>query len=409
MDQQATLPENKTVQLPTRRKLSTLIAIALVFATGLFVGRYLIPAGELGFSPLRFVSVEDGERKLTFPTFWEAWDTLHNNFIGELKDEDLFYGSVAGMVRAAGDPYTVFAPPSDTKQFEETIEGSFSGIGIEIGARGGVITVIAPLEGSPAYQAGVREGDAIVAVDGEPITQDTTLDSIVQKIRGEKGTSVTLTIVHKGDTKTEDITIIRDTISIESVRMKIEDSIAHLKITNFNGDTASGFTAAARQAQQSDVRGIVLDMRGNPGGFLQAAVDISSLFLEPGTLVVSERGKQSKEYKAEGSALLKDTPVVVLVNEGSASASEIVAGALHDQRSAPIIGTKTFGKGSVQEFIKLNDGSSLRVTIAKWFTPSGRSIDEQGIEPTVAVEDNKETEDDEQLLQAKKELAELIQ
>lgn len=408
MEQQVSA-QGQTVQLPTRRKLPTLVAIMLLFAAGLFVGRYLIPAGELQYSRLRFVSIENGERQLTFPTFWEAWDILHNSFIGELKDEDLFYGSIAGMVRAAGDPYTVFAPPADTKQFEETIEGSFSGIGIEIGIRGGIVTVIAPLEGSPARKAGILEGDAIAAVDDEPLTQETTLDQVIRKIRGEKGKAVKLTVVHKGENKTEDLLIIRDTITVESVRMKVEEGVAHIKITNFNGDTASRFTAAARETLQAGVRGIILDLRGNPGGFLQAAVDISSLMLEKEKLVVSERGKQKKDYFADGNAILKDIPIVILVNEGSASASEIVAGALQDQRNTPIIGTKTFGKGSVQEFVKLSDHSSLRVTIAKWFTPSGRSIDEQGIEPTVIAEDNRDTEEDEQLLRAREELSKLIQ
>lgn len=385
-----------------------LVAVALIFSLGLFLGRYVVPAGELRYSPLKFVAIEDGERQLIFPTFWEAWDKLHTNFINGLEDEKLYYGAVAGMVRAADDPYTVFSPPAETKQFEETIQGSFSGVGIEIGMRNNLVTVIAPLAGSPADRAGVREGDIIIAVDDDKLTQDTSLDEVVRKIRGEQGQAVKISVAREGAGEAIDITIVRDTISIESVRLEIADGLAHLVITNFNGDTAKQFATAARQLTEQQARGIILDMRSNPGGFLDAAVDITSQFVAKGTLVVSEKGKVNKEYAAKGGATLEGLPVVVLVNGGSASASEIVAGALHDQVQAPIIGVKTFGKGSVQEFLKLSDGSSLRVTVAKWFTPTGHSINEQGIEPTIVFEQDQETEEDEQLQRAKEELLKII-
>jgi carboxyl-terminal processing protease len=374
-----------------------------------FVGRYLIPAGEFRATPLRFVAVEEGERQLVFPTFWEAWDELHGNFINGLDDEKLFYGAVAGMVAAAGDPYTVFSPPAETKQFEETIQGSFSGVGIEIGVRQGVVTVIAPLEGSPAAQAGILEGDSIIAIDDKPVSAEMTIDEVVRLIRGEQGKPVVLKVVHVGAAEPVDITIVRDTIEVESVRLENTDGIAHLRITNFNGDTAKQFATAARRAKDEKVRGLLLDLRNNPGGFLDSAVTISSQFLDKGQVVVSEKGKVNKEYPAEGGPILKGVPVVILVNNGSASASEIVAGALHDHLQAPIVGTKTFGKGSVQEFLKLSDGSSLRVTVAKWFTPSGRSINEQGIEPTVVVEQDRATEEDEQLNRAREELTKLLE
>lgn len=391
-------------------KSTKVIGFVFLFLIGLFVGRYVVPAGTFAQTPLQFVSVEEGERRLVFPTFWETWDTLHEHYIGELDDHELFYGAVAGMVKAAGDPYTVFSAPEATKQFEENIEGSFSGVGIEIGVEGGVVTVIAPLSGSPAEQAGVREGDVIVAVDEEPITQDTTLDDVVRRIRGPQGEPVTLTVVHRDNgNETEDIEVIRDTIEIESVRMEITDGIAHIEITNFNGDTAQRFTQAAREAERAGVRGIILDMRGNPGGFLQAAVNIASEFIEPGKLVVSEEGGEDEEYVSKGNPTLGGIPVVVLVNRGSASASEIVAGALQDQLGAPVIGTQTFGKGSVQEFLKLSDGSSLRVTVAKWFTPSGRSINEEGITPDIEVANDRETQDvDEQLDRAREEIRNIL-
>jgi carboxyl-terminal processing protease len=380
----------------------------MLLLLGIFVGRYIVPAQMEDVAPFRLVSVSDEERQFVFPTFWEAWDKLHTNYIEELNDEELFYGAVEGMIRAAGDPYTVFADPTATKQFQETLQGQFSGVGIEIGLRNGLITVIAPLSGSPAEQAGIREGDVIVAVDDEHITQDTTLDQIVQRIRGPRGEEVTLTIMREGDTEPRDITIVRDTITIESVKVEIEDGLAHLRITSFNGDTVEQLSAAVRQIQQSDVQGIILDVRSNPGGYLQAAVDAASVFLEPGTVVVTEQGRQEKEYKTRGRAPLNDIPIVVLINGGSASASEILAGALHDQRNVPVIGTKTFGKGSVQEMINLRDGSSLRVTVAKWFTPSGRSIDDEGITPTIEVEADRDSEEDVQLERAREELKSLL-
>lgn len=393
---------------PTRSYVTPIVVGALILSLGLFIGRYLWPARELQYSPLQFVTVEDGQRQLIFPTFWEAWDKLHANFINALDDQELYYGAVAGMVRAADDPYTVFSPPAETKQFEETIQGSFSGIGIEIGMRNGLVHVIAPLAGSPAERAGVREGDVIIAVDDEKLTAETSLDEVVRQIRGELGQTVKLTVAREGESEPLELSIVRGTISIESIRLQIQEGLAHLAITNFNGDTADQFATAAQEIVEQKVRGIILDMRGNPGGFLDAAVDIASQFLDKGTLVVSEKGKANKDYQARGGATLAGLPVVVLVNGGSASASEIVAGALQDQLKAPVLGMKTFGKGSVQEFLKLSDGSSLRVTVAKWYTPSGRSINEEGIEPTIIVEQNRDTAEDEQLLRAREELLKII-
>lgn len=404
-----TAPESVSAKPPKNGRAVRAVATLLIFAIGIFIGRYLVPAGVLPEnSPLRFVTVEEGKRQLIFPTFWEAWDGLHEKYTGTLDEEKLYYGAVAGMIRAADDPYTVFADPNETKQFEETIEGSFSGVGIEIGLRSGLVTVIAPLEGSPAQQAGVREGDIIVAIDHKPLTPESTIDEVVNQIRGEQGTKVVLTVVHKDASETSDIEITRNRIEIESVKYEQQGDVTVINITNFNGDTSARFTTAARAAQRAGSKGVIIDLRNNPGGFLQTSVEIASRFLSPDLVVVSERGKETKDYKAEGNPVLKDIPVVVLVNGGSASASEILAGALHDHLQAPIVGTKTFGKGSVQEFLKLKDGSSLRVTVAKWFTPNGRNINDEGIEPTVAVEQNQETDADEQMDKAKEELQKLI-
>lgn len=394
----------------SNRTFALLVTFVLIFGAGLFVGRYITPASELAYTdPLQFVSVENGERQLTFPTYWEAWDILHNNFIGDLDDSKLFYGAVAGMVRAAGDDYTVFSPPADTKQFEETINGSFSGVGIEIGFRNGAVTVIAPLDGSPAEEAGVREGDIIVGIDDEVVTQDMSIDEVVQRIRGEKGEPVILTVVHDGAGETTDIEIKRGKIEIESVKLEFDDQdIAYLEVTNFNGDTSKRFTEAARQVKKQNAKGLIIDVRNNPGGFLQSSVDISANFMPKKSLVVSEKGHEEKEYLTRDTPILLDIPLVVIVNGGSASASEILAGALRDNLNAPIVGDQTFGKGSVQELVKLKDESSIRVTVAKWYTPNGTSIDKDGITPGIEVENNPDTEEDEQFDRAHEEILRLI-
>ncbi|MCH8748361.1 PDZ domain-containing protein, partial [Patescibacteria group bacterium] len=293
------------------RSASAVLGILLVFFGGIFIGRYLIPAAELSVDLPRFIAAQDGNRQLVFPTFWEAWDKLHAKYIGDISEEALFYGAVSGMIKAAGDPYTAFAEPAETERFEETIEGSFSGVGIEIGLRSGLITVIAPLNGSTAEQVGIREGDIIIKVDEEELESGTNLDEVVSLIRGEKGTTVTLTVVHKDARETTDIDIVRDTIEIESVKVTTEDGIAHLILTSFNGETTTQFNTAARQMVKDDVRGIILDLRNNPGGFLKTSVELASRFLPKDTLVVTERGKKSTEYRAEGNPLLAAIPYVV--------------------------------------------------------------------------------------------------
>lgn len=393
-----------------RHKLGVGLILAVIFTVGVMIGHYALPGGvALGELPL--FTVNNGQRELAFPTFWEAWDELHAYYIdaNTLEDKHLLYGAVAGMVRAAGDPYTVFADPAETKQFTETLAGSFSGVGIEIGLKNNLVTVVAPLKGSPADQAGVQAGDIIVAIDSKPLDPKIPIDEVVQKIRGPKGTPVTLTVVHKDAKETTDITMNRDTIDIESVHVEIDDGVAHVTISNFQADTADTFATIAKQITTQGVKGILLDVRGNPGGYLQAAVEIVSEFVPEGNVVVSERGAATKEYKAIRAQRLITLPVVVLVDHGSASASEIVAGALRDIRSAPLVGEKTFGKGSVQDQRPLADGSSLRVTIAKWFTPSGQSIHNEGLPPTIEIKrDTSEENGDEQLQRAKEELKKLL-
>jgi carboxyl-terminal processing protease len=385
------------------------VGLLLMLIIGVIVGHYALPILPSATSIPNAIIGQNNQRQFVFPTFWEAWDDLHQKFIGNIKDQDLYYGAVAGMVSAAHDPYTVFSDPAATKSFQETIDGNFSGIGVEMGIREGAVTVITPLDGSPAQKADIRAGDIVVAVDGKQFTSEMTLDDAVKQIRGKIGTTVKLTVLHKNAKATTDITITRDTINVQSVKLTFDGQIAHLIITSFNSDTATQFNTAARTIVQRGAKGIILDVRNNPGGFLQTAVDIASRLIPEGQLIVSEKGKTTTDYKAEGNAILKDIPIVVLANEGSASSAEILTGALKDDRHVKVIGTKTFGKGSVQELIKLQDNSSLRVTVAKWFTPSGQSISEKGIEPDVKVEQNYDTPQDEPLLKAQEEIQKIVE
>ncbi len=377
--------------------IKKVLGAVLLLCIGVLFGRYSVP----------IKTVPDnltGEEAFAASPFWETWGNLHDNFIGTLEDKKLSYGAIEGMVRASGDAYTAFSDPETTKQFKDTLKGSFSGIGAEMGVKNGLVVVIAPLEGSPAQKAGVKPGDIVVAVDKKNITEDMSLDEVVRLIRGPKGQTVELKVFHKDADSTSDISIVRDDIAVQSVKSEIKDGILHVSVLNFNGDTSAKFLQAAKDAVKQQVKGVVIDVRNNPGGYLDSAVDISSEFMGSGLPVVIERGKQETTHSSSGQGILQDLPVVVLINGSSASASEIVAGALQDNLNAKVIGTKSFGKGSVQEVIDLSDGSSLRVTIAKWFTPKGRSINEHGIEPSIVVEDNEETSEDEQLIRAFEEI-----
>lgn len=372
--------------------IGAILCVAVGVALGMSIGKPIVPTGDV--APLA--------------PFAEARKVLDEEFIGVLDEQKLSYGAVAGMVRAAGDPYTAFSDPSETKQFKETLKGSFSGIGAEMGIEGGFIIVIAPLAGSPAERAGIQAGDIIVAIDGKNLAEDTSLDDAVRMIRGPKGTEVKLSVIHSKEREKADIVIVRDDIEVPSVKSEMKSGIVHVSISSFNEDTSSKFAKIAKDAKRAGVRGVVLDVRGNPGGYLESAVDIASEFLPINTVVVSEEGKKKTVHRTHRSGSLRDIPVVVLINQSSASASEILSGALQDNLHAPLIGEKSFGKGSVQDVVDLSDGSSIRVTIAKWFTPNGTSIADEGIAPTITVEDNKDTQADEQLDRAMEELKGLM-
>lgn len=386
-----------------KNTIGAILCISLGVAIGMSIS---VPVPGIT-SPV-FERDASGKESFIFSPFAEARKVLQDQFIGTLDDAKLSYGAVAGMVRAAGDPYTAYSDPIETKQFKETLKGSFSGIGAEMGIEGGLIVVIAPLEGSPAAKAGMKAGDIIVAIDDKNLTEETSLDAAVRMIRGPKGTKVKITVVHPEAKEKTDIVITRDDIEVQSVKSEIKNGIAHISISSFNGDTTSKFMKTARDVKKAGVQGIVLDVRRNPGGYLDTAVDIASEFLAPNSTVVIEKGKTETTHRAKRTGTLRDIPTVVLMDESSASAAEILAGALQDNLGTPLIGVKTFGKGSVQDVVDLSDGSSLRVTIAKWFTPKGTSITDEGIKPTVEVKDNDNTPEDEQLQRAIDELRKSI-
>lgn len=323
-----------------------------------------------------------------FNLFWKVWDMLKSKYVDkdQLTDKQMFYGALKGLAESSGDPYTVFMEPKLAKEFTSDLAGIFEGIGAEIGKKNDIITVIASLAGMPAEKAGLKAGDKIYAIDGVS-TAGLSVDEAVSKIRGAGGTQVTLTIVRDGFEAPKNFTITRGVITVKSIRTELrDDKIFVITITSFNDDTSDLFKAAARQAVEKNPKGIILDLRNNPGGYLETAVDVSSEWVDKGVVVAEKFSPQNKnEYFSRGLARLKDFPTVVLVNQGSASASEIVSGALKDHGKATLVGEKTFGKGSVQTLEELPDGSSLKVTVAKWYTPKDVNINAQGIMPNVEV------------------------
>lgn len=324
------------------------------------------------------------KNNVNFGLYWNIWNVIKETYVDpSVPETQLFYGSLQGMVSALNDPYSAFFTPDVTKEFTEQLEGKFEGIGAEITIRDKVLTVVSPIHNSPAEKAGVKAGDLILKIDGED-TQNMYLDQAVSKIRGAKGTSVTLSLFREGMDEPKDYTIVRDTIKVESVTWEMKESgkIAYVKLNQFNEVTMPAWNQFVAEVQKTKPQGIILDLRNDPGGFLDTAIEIASDWIPSGPVVIQKgRDGGNEEYASNGMARLADYPTVVLINGGSASASEIVAGALQDYGKATIVGEKSFGKGSVQDFQLLPDGSALKLTIAKWLTPKGRVIDGVGITP----------------------------
>jgi len=375
------------------KRFSKVIIIAVLLIASAFFGFYAGQQEGEKKAINQFFSQGAGENvsNLDFTLFWETWQTLKEKFIDKTKfdNQKMLYGAISGVVSSLEDPYTVFMNPEESKKFLEDVSGKFEGVGMEIGQKKGQLQIISPLEGTPAQKAGLRAGDKIVKID-DVFANELTVDEAVSKIRGDKGTEVTLTIFREDWNDTKEFKIVRDVIIVPSLKWEIKDNdIAYIRLYQFSEKAGYDFKKASLEILGSPAKKIILDLRNNPGGYLEISKDIASFFLEKGSLVAIEDfgGKsESKKYIADGNDIFSGFPIVVLINQGSASASEILAGALRDDREIKLIGETSFGKGSVQEIKNLNDGSSLKVTVAKWLTPKGQSISDHGLVPDVEVE-----------------------
>lgn len=378
---------------------------------GIFSAGFVIGAGRFS-SERRFVKADldrTSPEDVEFSLFWNVWDTLETVYFDKSKLDaaEMVYGAIKGMVAAIGDPYTVFLTPRENKIVQEDLQGNFEGVGIQIGFKGSQLAVISPLEGTPADRAGVKPGDLIVGIKDElkGIDRGTvgiSLPEAVQIIRGPAGTEVTLSLIREGEDKPLEITVTRGEIEVESVALNYvgeNKNIAHVRINKFGAETTQEWSEAVLNILKNDVKGVIIDVRGNTGGYLQSAVDIASDFLETGEVVVIEEtgtGEQT-EFVSERIGKLKGRNVVLLVDEGSASASEILAGALRDQIDAPLVGKTTFGKGTIQEPQQIDGGAGLHITIARWLTPNKIWVNEVGLTPDIEIDDNQDTVEDEQL------------
>ncbi len=360
-----------------KSRIYIVVAAAVIFST--FVGRFEI-------STLKAIAEE---RYADLQNFAKVLNLIQQYYVEEVDTRKLIYGGIKGMLREL-DPHTNFLPPDIFKEFENETAGEFGGLGIEISVQNGILTIISPIEDTPAYEAGIKPGDKVVAVDGKS-TKGLSLVEAAQLMRGKRGSKVVLTIVRDNEEDPKDYSIMRGNVKIKSVKYTdMEDGYAYVKITSFIENTSKDLEKALADhtKKNKEIRGLILDLRRNPGGLLDQAVKVSDLFLESGVIVSTiGRNKSEKEVvSAKKEGTLPAFPLIVLINEYSASASEIVAGALQDNKRALILGEKSFGKGSVQSVVKLGDGSGLKLTVARYYTPSGVSIQAEGIKPDVVVE-----------------------
>ena len=345
---------------------------------------------------------------IDFSLIKKTLDQIFVNYVNQDKIdlEKMTYGAISGMVDALDDPYTEFFDPKGTEDLQETITGSFEGIGLQIAIRDKKLTAISPIKGTPAEKAELKPKDIIIAIDGES-TSNLSINEAVNKIRGEKGTKVTLTIERDGSSF--DVDIVRAVINVPTVDWELigSDNIAHLGIYHFSNTTYQDFKKVASEILNSEAKGIILDLRGNPGGLVSQAVDIAGWFLNKGQIVIVERDKDGNEVetKSSGPSNLSHYPLVILIDEGSASAAEILAGAIKDNKDTLTVGEKSFGKGTVQKVISLSDKLTLKVTIAEWLTPNRNVIDGSGKTPDIEIEYN---ENDSQLEKALEEINKLI-
>ena len=368
--------------------LAGLILLTGVFIVGVNIGKKYYPSIKLvrGVKNLETNKPAD----VDFNLLWDAWRLIQNDYVksDELNNQEMVYGAVRGLLSSLGDPYSTFFDPQEAKKFSENVTGNFSGIGIEIGVKKNILTVISPIKGTPAWEAGLKPGDQIVAIDGKESLKMSS-EEAVDLIRGPAGTEIKLTIFRSSFDKPQDFTIKREEIFVPSVKTEfLQNNIAHITLSSFSDNTNYEFYRAVLEVLVKNSPAVILDLRNNPGGYLEVSVDLAGWFLKRGEVVIREsvKGEDETVFRANGNQALLDIPIVILVNEGSASASEILAGALRDNRQIKIIGEKTFGKGSVQEVENMANDSMIKLTIAEWLTPNGLSLNGNGLEPDYKVE-----------------------
>ncbi|OGE14128.1 hypothetical protein A3F00_02515 [Candidatus Daviesbacteria bacterium RIFCSPHIGHO2_12_FULL_37_11] len=386
-----------------RLNASAILIAVLTFVLGWQLGQKEIDLRWKNYRPALKVEnkLPPESVNIDFQLFWDTWDLVSKKYLikKDVDSEKLFYGAISGMVAALGDPYTVFLPPDQQKSSKEELNGSFEGVGIQLGFnKEKRLVVIAPLEGTPAEKAGIQPEDIIVKIDSKD-TLNISLPEAVRLIRGPKNTEVILTIYREGDTNTREVRLKRETIIVKSVSLKVEQSkqgrkVAVIKLSRFGERTQDEWNDAVSNLLSDGVQAVVLDLRNNPGGFLDGAVFIASEFLSSGDVVLQENYQgQRNSYKVNRSGKILKLPLVVLINKGSASASEIVAGAIQDRKRGKLVGEKSFGKGTIQEAEDLPGGSGIHITTAKWLTPSGKWVNEtEGLEPDIKVEIPKDRE-----------------
>lgn len=378
-------------------------AIAALLAVSFFVfGVYIGTSNRPAIEKVTGVTGKETAVATTadFSPFWKVWNSINEKYpqARETTDQERVYGAIAGLVDSLDDPYSVFFTPEEAKSFEEEISGNFTGIGMEVSLKDKVLTVIAPLKDTPAYRAGIKSGDRILKIN-DTVTAGLTIDESIKMIRGEKGTTITLTILSEGADLPREVKIVRDVITIPTLDTEFRnDGIFVIKLYSFSANSTGLFRKAMKQFVESGSDKLLLDLRGNPGGYLGASVDMASWFLKGGKVIVTEDygGNQEPEvFRSKGYDIFNENlKFVILIDKGSASASEILAGALQDYGRAELVGTQSFGKGSVQEVIDITSDTLLKITVAKWLTPNGASISEKGLTPDFPVEITKKDIED---------------
>ena len=370
--------------------LTTVLLVAIFFIGGIYIGYH-------NRSEIEKVTGVSGKEtqvatQANFSPFWKVWNIINEKYPSpnKISDQNRVYGAISGLMGSLNDPYSTFFPPDEAKSFEDEIAGNFDGIGVEIGIKDKILTVIAPLKDTPAYRAGIKPGDKILKID-KTITSGLSSEEAIKLIRGQSGTSVILTIFRVGAEQPVEIKIVRDNINIPTLDTQIrKDGIFVIKLYSFSANSANLFRNAVKEFVDSGKDKLLLDLRGNPGGYLDSAVDMASWFLKGGEVVVTEDygNKQSPEiFRSKGYDIFSDKlKLIILIDNGSASASEILAGAMQDNGRAKLVGTQSFGKGSVQQVIDVTPDTILKITVAKWLTPNGTSISDKGLTPDYPVE-----------------------